>query len=38
MAFVIYNPWSELRKSEKKIVLIFNKKIKWALYLNKHSR
>jgi len=28
MAFVIYNPWSELRKSEKKIVLIFNQKIK----------
>jgi len=28
IAFLTYNPWSELRKSEKKIIPIFNQKIK----------
>jgi len=31
-AFVTYDPWSELRKSEKKFIPIFNKKIKGARY------
>jgi len=31
-AFVTYNLWSELRKSEKKFIPIFNKKIKGARY------
>jgi len=43
-AFVTYNPWSELRKGEKKCIPIFNQKLRvhlnihvCALYLNKYS-
>jgi len=32
ITFVTYNPWPELRKSEKKFIPIFNQKIKGARY------